>query len=133
MSNVKCACGHVIRDQDDGLAFKARLLADEDEECFWDGLSRALASLVAAIRDGGREEWIADHFGPEYPRDVDDAGLISDFMSSHAARLLRCAYQCEHCGRLLLEELKDANRFRFFVPADERKANILRSRDPGSS
>jgi hypothetical protein len=122
------------------LPYKARLLSDEDENRFWGGVSRELADLVAAARTGQRKEWIARHFLAGYPRDVPDEGLISDFLIGYAIRFMRSMYQCTQCGRLLLEERTDANRFRFFVPesvdstpyrqhTDQMQPNILNARE----
>ena len=87
-----------------------------------------LAGMVAAVRSGEREKWIAQNFLEGYPRNVDDEALISDFVGRYVSQLMRLAYQCQHCGRLLLEDLDNEAHFRFFQPEHEKRPDILRSR-----
>lgn len=127
MSKTSCTCGHVIVDQSDALSFKAALLADEDAERFWGGISRGLAELLAAMREGRRDEWLSANFLPDYPRDVPDEGLFSDFLGRYEIGMMRTVYQCERCGRLLVESHGRTEQFESFVPEGTPRRNTLSS------
>jgi hypothetical protein len=76
VSKLLCHCGHVIVDQTDALPFKGALVRDQDAEALWVRTAYVLASFVAAVRDGRRSAWLAEEMSPEYPQDIDDAGVI---------------------------------------------------------
>lgn len=129
---LRCPCGHVISDTTDYLPYKASLLADQDEEAFWGSLSSGLAGLMAATRSGGREEWQRHHLNAA-PLDLDDESLISDFATSVSLRYMRTVYQCEQCGRLLLEDPANEGRVVSFAPEDAGIArHVLESKQKPS-
>jgi hypothetical protein len=129
MSKLRCDCGHVIVDQTDFLPYKASLLADEDSEAFWTELSRGLAELLVAVREGRREEWQRAHLSGPPLLELTDEELISDFMASLGLRYMRTSYQCEGCGRLLVEDPRRDNGYLAFVPeGGEPRGSVLRSR-----
>jgi hypothetical protein len=107
--------------------YQAPILPDEDNRRFWDGMARDLAGLFTAIQSGEREKWIEEHFLEDYPRDVEDESLISDFVvTRYVSEFMRIAYQLEHCGRLLLEELDDEKQVRPRSRAREKRPRPMR-------
>jgi hypothetical protein len=126
MSKMLCSCGHVIRDQTDGLPYKAELYPDVHGEALWDGIVSAATSLLEALRTGERLRWMREHFLPGYPADVSDDGMLSDAITGVAARLKRDVYQCELCGRLYVQTSSTTNTFVVFVPESPDARNCLR-------
>jgi len=121
-----CSCGHVIRDQTDGLSYKAELYPDTDAEALWDGVVSVATSLLKALHGGERVGWIKEHFLPGYPADVSDAGMLYDAITGVAAGVQRVMYQCEQCGRLYVQTSSNTNTFVVFVPESPDARNCLR-------
>ena len=126
MSKLGCPCGHVIVDQADALPFKAAIVRDQDAEALWMETTELLATFVAAVRDGNRAAWLAEHLSPEYPQDVDDAGVISDLLAGFQVRYSTVAYECEVCGRLLIRRA-EALSFVPFSPDGGHVTHVLSS------
>ena len=102
MSKVGCKCGHVIVDQTDSLPYKASFLRDQEEDAFWDELRREIAPLVAAAESGDKAA-IAKAYGALAPW-VSAADTLEDRISSIHASRKTTVYECQRCGRLLLEK-----------------------------
>ena len=49
MSKLGCVCGHVIRDQTDDIAYKARFVRDQDYEGFY-AYAGDIAAFIAATQ-----------------------------------------------------------------------------------
>lgn len=72
-----------------------------------------------------RLRWMKEHFVPEYPADVSDDGMLSDAITSVAARLKRDVYQCERSGRLYIQTSSKTNTFVMFAPESADVRNCL--------
>jgi hypothetical protein len=122
MSKIGCKCGHVIVDQNDSLPYKASLLRDQEEDAFWDELRREIAPLVAAAESGDKAA-IAKAYGALAPW-VSAANALEDRISSIHASRQTTVYECQLCGRLLLEEAV-GGRFVFYAPETGGYQGIL--------
>ena len=111
MGKFQCTCGHVIRDTHYDLPYKGSVRRDQDDEYFWDVVTRELALLTEAIVGGRREEWISRNFLPGYPRNVSTEGLISDYLSGFNEKFLLQIFECENCGRLWIQEQPQTDIF----------------------
>lgn len=130
MSKFLCKCGHVIYDQTDFIPYKARLVPDQLTEKLFDGGAEAIVKLIAAIKVGKRQEWIEQTFPGGWAQSWTDAQLIEEVMSSPFWRYHREAFQCEQCGRLLVQ-IGSTNHFASFVPEGIEGRNILAA-DPNA-
>jgi len=128
MSKLRCPCGHVIVDQTDALPYKARVIRDQDAEAFWVEATTVLADFVAAIRAGARSTWLSQHLSPEYPQDVTDESVISDLLAGLEGRYATKAYECESCGRFLLQRAPDDPSFAAFSPDVGGATHVLMGR-----
>ena len=122
---IRCDCGHVIRDQTDSLPYKCDLLPDDG---YWDNihepLINAMADFARSIADDDRDGWLKRHgFGEQYPRDLDDASVISDFLSGLMTNA-PTAYQCTECGMVLIPK-KNGEGYLGFRPVDDDWGNAL--------
>jgi hypothetical protein len=133
MSQLGCICGHRIADTTDSLAYKGHLLKDQDSEPFWETAARELAAFAEAAASGQTHTWIDMHFLPEYPRDLDSASMISDFLAVLWSKYAVTLYECEGCGRLNLQEGTTSNMFVSFAPDDGRFRGVLASEHNVSS
>ena len=114
----RCECGHVIRDQTDDLPYKCDLLPDAG---YWDNIHQPIvkfaADLAAAIADDDRDGWITRTFGSDYPRNLDNASMLSDLLAATMTRAVT-AHQCTECGCLYIS--RSANDgFHCFRPVDD--------------
>lgn len=100
MSKIGCKCGHVIVDQTDSLPYKASLLRDQEEDAFWDELRREIALLVAAAESGDKAAI---------------ANALEDRISSIQASRQTTVYECQRCGRIMLEKAV-GGRFVSYAP-----------------
>ncbi|WP_053230725.1 hypothetical protein [Sandaracinus amylolyticus] len=125
-----CPCGAIIVDQTDDLPYRADIIPHQDWEPLWGELHRTLRALVAATVAGTREEWIRGTMGPGYPLHPSAEDVVSDLLGALRTELTRHAYQCEECGRLLVQDPADLRRFHSFAPEGDGSASLLASRRP---
>jgi hypothetical protein len=116
MSKLGCTCGATIRDQASNLPNKGHVLRDQDVDALAEFVTEGLSSFVRACCEGKRREWIDQHFLPGYPLDQPDGEVIHDYVFSRLLDRTIDIYQCEACGRILMQYGDDANRFRVFAP-----------------
>ena len=117
---IRCECGNIIIDQSDNLPYKAHLIPDTHLESIFDGADE-LSNFIEAIEKGKRSEWIEKKFGEDYPKELTNTAIISDLIMSKLKT--RNTYQCENCGRVLIEN--SAGAFEFFYPEGEEAKGIL--------
>ncbi|MDW3649516.1 MAG: hypothetical protein R8P61_20770 [Bacteroidia bacterium] len=117
---IRCECGHIIVDQSDNLPYKAHLIPDTQMEGIFEGAAK-LSDFIEAIGKGKRSDWIEENFGEEYPKELTNTAIISDLIMSKLKT--RNMYQCESCGRVLIE--KSVGAFEFFYPEGKEAKGIL--------
>jgi hypothetical protein len=128
MSKLACRCGHIISDTTDGLPYRADFLPNVHEENFFEGLSGAAQSFVAAIAEDDRESWLRRQgFTKAYPRDLPVAEVFSDVVSSLWRKYSRTCYECTACGRLYVQERAQSNAFTSFAPESGTYEGVLQS------
>lgn len=103
-------------DQSDDLPFKATVTPDKVDFALAQTAAHTIASLIEACVNGRREAFIAEHFGPDYPKDLDNESIVLDLIPSLASRHVLSMYQCPECGRLLLDDRKQPSQVLFFAP-----------------
>ncbi len=62
MAKLKCKCGHIIVDQTDNLKYKGYILPDTHVDDVSLNLTSNIDSLLDAIKNGKRLEWIKKYF-----------------------------------------------------------------------
>jgi hypothetical protein len=117
MASLQCHCGYLIVDRADNLAYKGRILRDQDADHFFDYFSRDIASFVTALVDGTQHAWLVNHFTDVYPTDTSTEGVIHDLVAgAFILRYSLMTYQCEQCGRVWVQEQPRSQTFRSFAP-----------------
>lgn len=119
MSKILCNCGHVIIDQTDNLSYKANYIRNQDVEKEYKRFE-AIKSFLVALRKGDRVSWIQNYFGQEYPINIDDTSIIHDILLRDEHNI----YQCENCGRLLVQNWGD-NSYSSFYPENENLRGLF--------
>jgi hypothetical protein len=127
MSKLACQCGHVIVDRSTDLPYKGRVLADEDFGK-WSAFTAKVAEFMAAVARGRRDAWVTAWYGREVPG-ITDASVVFDIHSAAISPLEQELFQCETCGRLLLQSRPGADNFLSFSP-DGPWRDVLRRSEP---
>ena len=124
MGKIRCECEHVIVDQTDNLSYKGYILPDQliDEDLT--KLVNRIDSLFNAIQSNEKEEWLAENFLPDYPKKLDLSSIISDIISVDLLAKTKDIFECENCGRILIEK-KDRS-FKIYKPEGENDKGILK-------
>jgi hypothetical protein len=125
MSKIRCTCGHSIVDQTDNLPYKAYFFRDSDHDSYYD-YTDEIGSFIESIKNNKREEWITNYFPGPYPTDEPDAFVIADIITFKQRKFISEMYQCENCGRVLIQKGSE-NIFPVFKPEDEHYEALLDS------
>lgn len=119
MSKISCNCGHTIIDQTDNLSYKANYIRNQDAKDEYKRFDE-VKSFLDALKKGERVLWIQNYFGQEYPINIDDASIIHDILLRDEHNI----YQCENCGRLLVQNW-GGNFYSSFYPEDENSRGLF--------
>jgi hypothetical protein len=122
VSKLRCDCGHIIVDQTDNLPYKGMLIRDQDMEPYFDGITTSINAFIEAIKANKREEWIASFFGKDYPAQLDNVSILWDIRLRYS-KYETTVFQCEACGRVLLEI--PYNKYYSFKPYDKPWVKVL--------
>jgi len=126
MSKLTCQCGHVIVDQTYMISYKGRLLPDTEKETVATSLTDSIDALSVANQEGKRLEWINQNFVvPPYPTDLKDSSMVYDLYSSSFIDATKTIYECESCGRILIQVGK-TEKFKSFKPETDDTKGILK-------
>ena len=124
MSKIGCVCGNVIRDQTDRLSYKASLLQDIHTDDYWDWLGKEIESYAEAVAKNGMREWLTERGASiESLNEINHASFLQRRLASRYFRLTKSVFECEVCGRLLVEER--GNQFLPFSPDSGKFNGIL--------
>ena len=124
MSKLRCNCNHVISDTTDNLPYKADLIPDQSFYVAFDRIEEVIDSLIEATKRNERNVWIENQFGKQYPKDLTDTQMICDIFTSRVTDLGKTIYQCENCGRILIQK-GHTDRFISFAPENSDWKDIL--------
>jgi hypothetical protein len=125
MSKLSCLCGHLIADVTDNIPYKGYILPDTLLDKISTSLTASIDSLIHAIKEDKRLEWIKNHFSvPPYPTDLNDSSMIHDLFSSMLIDSKQDIFECEHCGRIAIQ-IGQSNRFHFFSPDSKHTKGVL--------
>ena len=128
MSKLACQCGHTISDATDHLPYRAEFLPDVHDEAFFVALADAAQSFAAAVAKDEREAWLERQgFLDGYPKDLSNADVFGDFVTSLWLRYSRTCYECTACGRLHLQERGKSNAFISFAPDSGAYEGLLQA------
>jgi hypothetical protein len=100
MAKIGCKCGHVIRDQSDYLPYKADYISDSVSIDLVDQVSK---SVLGKISEVGVENTTAGEIG-----DILWSEIFVEFG--------RQIFECEKCGRLLVQKSSGENLYLRYKP-----------------
>src|SRR5450631_1728435 len=127
MAKFECFCGHIIRDQTDGLPYKGTFIPDEDDEVSFTETINRIAEFMQAKELGRRDAFIQKTFGEADPRDLDDLSILWDLVS-YLDIFRRFIFECENCGRVWIQKHKefDQNIYASYWPESDVRG-VLKS------
>lgn len=120
----KCRCGHLIRDQEGSLPYKAHLTPDTKWDESHDALTSTLLGLIQAIRDGKEKEWITSY----HDQELDLETSLHDIQLHNRIPYERPAYQCPECQNLHLTK-QDGTLVEFQPSSPKEARNIFITAD----
>src|SRR4051794_35058822 len=110
MGHIGCLCGAIIHDTLVPNPAKGYIVRDEEEDPLFACQSQEIAQFIAAIREGKREQWIAEKFTPDYQQlGLSDDAIVHDLLSECFVEYSLELLQCESCGRLVIQEARGLN------------------------
>ncbi|WP_406868402.1 hypothetical protein [Paraburkholderia fungorum] len=126
MSKLGCTCGNTIRDNTDGLPYKASLLKASFCEPFSDWLVSEIQSYVKAAEQGSIRAWLTSRgYSEDYiSLQLDHGNVLHDHLHSKLLELTRTVYECSVCGRLHVETFEN-NTFVAYTPDTNRSNDVL--------
>ena len=125
MGKIGCYCGHTILDSSDNLKYKGDIVPDIVHAEIFDHLSNLIDELELALQTGKKREWINKNFQvPPYPLDLSGGNMIHDLFFKFYLDKTKNIFQCEKCGRILIQK-GQSERFVFFKPEEDDWRNIL--------
>lgn len=126
MSQIRCLCGHLVKDHGGPIAYKANFVRDVERRALSEKVSLEIASYLQAKLEGMAGNWLIDRFGPEYAdREPDDAGVVLQILNSNRLDKDGSAYECEQCGRLIVQNLKKGNSFVVYLNEKDKEKGIF--------
>ena len=130
MSKFKCLCGETISDTHYPRPTAGVIVKQMDEEKFYDRVSASIAEFMSAVADGRRDQWITSRFGDQYPKDLDDASVVSDLLAAGGLDIRVLIDECPSCGRLHVQKQPESPRNVSYVPDAKGYQGVLRG-SPG--
>lgn len=104
MSRVACTCGHIIRDQTDNLPNKATFIKDKDFEQYLDDGQNIVKDAIENIEKGASSQRLHEntcHFNDYVPPTWE--AIVDNLMRTYYRYKLDI-YECENCGRILIQK-----------------------------
>src|SRR5215471_18980234 len=129
MSKLGCPCGHTIVDQTDDLPYKGRIVVDQLDHTFGETVSTEAVLFAQALAEGQLDAWIRRHFLPGFPKDVEPSTIFYLFLSRLENDCSVQIYECEECGRLLVQKEHGSDQFIGYQPDDDRYHAVLRAQE----
>lgn len=125
MGKIGCKCGNTIVDQADNLSYKADIIPDSGQEDIFDRLYELIDAFVEAVKSGKKEEWMRiNGLMPPYPQDLSASSMINDLFYNHYLDKTKEIFQCENCGRILIQKGK-SHQYVSFKPETEDWKDML--------
>ncbi|MEO8254576.1 MAG: hypothetical protein ABI554_09340 [Flavobacterium sp.] len=124
MSKIVCNCGNIILDQTDDLIYKASFIRDQNIE----NISKRnldLAEFIKAIKNNDRIKWLEKYFGDSIYNKLNDEEIINDILLKCEASYESIIYNCDKCGRIMVEKDKN-NNFVSFLPEKDNWKDIFK-------
>lgn len=125
MGKIGCKCGSTIVDQADNLNYKGDIIPDSGHEEIFDRLYDFIDTYVEAVEAGKKEDWMrVNGLTPPYPQDLRASSMINDLFFNFYLDKTKEIFQCENCGRILIQKA-NSQHYVSFKPETEEWKDML--------
>lgn len=117
MSSLTCPCGKPVSDNaEDHLRSTAEIMRANDSVAAMEKIVTELVAYGEAKANGSVERWSARHFPERYLEQVGEEAALYDLISGELGLYTLVGYECEACGRLLVQESTESERYVSYAP-----------------
>lgn len=126
MSELRCACGHVICDEAERLPYKGAVMPDVHHESFYGWALKETLAYVAAVRGGRAETWLNERGYPDCygSAAVSEGVVLHEHLQGQYSMLARRVFECVACGRIHVESEVD-HQFISYMPDSGAAHQVL--------
>jgi hypothetical protein len=120
MSGFYCKCGHRTGTTVYPSRFEGDLKWQTESEFCSREVSRLVNQYLEALQSGDDKNWLRQIFAPPYPFEtITPAEVIDDLYSKVDNMKGRLIRQCEHCGRIHIQEEYQSGKWILYVKDEE--------------
>jgi hypothetical protein len=125
MGKIGCKCGNTIVDQANNLSYKGDIVPDSGQEEIFNRLYELIDTFVEAVKSNKKEAWMrSNELTPPYPQDLSASSMINDLFYNYYLEKTKEVFQCDNCGRILIQKGK-TNQFISFKPETDDWQSML--------
>jgi hypothetical protein len=126
MSKIGCNCGATIHDTTYPLPNKGQIIRDQQYDLLTDRMAEDISQFIEAKLNGRQYEWVKQRFTEDYANlNLKDEAIANDLITGYLVKNCLNIYQCETCGRVLIESKSDKNKFYSFQPDSEDSKDLF--------
>ena len=125
MGKLGCVCGNVISDVVCPNEVTGWLLSDKSGEEFFNQIDSVIDDYLKHAAAGNTDQWRQKYFNELYPNDVSAGGMIHDVLTSKFFELTLSAMECDECGRLMIQQKPDVNKYDGYQPDNSDSRNKM--------
>ncbi len=108
MEEIKCTCGHLLSNNSDQLPYGAWVIPDQQTEAGFETIIKVIDEVLESKRTGELVEGLQGHFQDFSSFEANPESLnVIQVLITKSADVGREMYECEACGRLLVENGDD--------------------------
>ncbi|AFY41127.1 hypothetical protein [Nostoc sp. PCC 7107] len=124
MSKMGCTCGHSIIDRTDKIPYKGHLIKDQDKDVIFEGIASDVSLYIESLLTENQEEWLK-----RFPwlQGKDHRAVVWGIITQYYLKYIPHIYECENCGRLLIQENAKSQKFLCYLPSNPEIKGVLRS------
>lgn len=125
MGKLGCVCGNVISDVVYPNEVTGWILSDKSGEEFFNEINQVVDDYFQHAVGGKIQEWRKKYFNDTYPSDISPGEMIHDILTSKFFDLTLAAMECDKCGRIMVQEKPDVNKYNGYKPDESNSLNKI--------
>ena len=125
MGKLGCVCGNVISDVACPNEVTGWILSDKSGEEFFNEIAAVVDDYLKHASDCKTAKWRKKYFNNIYPNDVSPGGMIHDVLTSKFFDLSLAAMECDKCGRIMIQQKPDINKYHGYIPDESDSRNKI--------
>ncbi|MBI1742494.1 tetratricopeptide repeat protein [Candidatus Acetothermia bacterium] len=126
MGSFLCKCGNWISTTDYPSPTAGTLYSEWAETEIEDDFLAEVDGFIRALREGRRKSWIEASLGDAYTSHLTDGDIVFQFVDESSDNYGLWVFECEVCGRLLIETAHGRNDYASFMPEEGGYRGLLK-------